>query len=276
MVRLNLNPLETIKSLSSITFKGGLRTKVFQSLLVISIISFVIIIPSFASFSMRQIREVATSLNLSLISFIMLVLTIFLGVQIFYRDIENRSAHLTLSKPLSRDTFVLGKFSGFVAILGLSVALLTLFSIITLLIADNMYKADLPIRWENYLLSLFMEFVKIILIGSFAVLFSSFSTNLFLPLFGTLGVYIIGSASQSVYDYLQTAYGAKLPAVTVVLVKAVYYILPNLSLFDYKFTAIYNLSVNIGTALYSTLYAVLYITVNLSISIIVFRKREML
>ncbi len=73
-------------------------------------------------------------------------------------------------------------------ILVLSAAILSGFSIITLLISDSLYEGDLPVNWENYILSIFMEFIKSLVLAGFAMLFSSFSTNLFLPLFGTMGI----------------------------------------------------------------------------------------
>lgn len=271
-----LGGFKTSKSLAIITFKGGLRTKVFITLIILSALSFVIIIPSFASFSMRQLREVATTLSLSLLSSVLLVLTVFLGIQLIYRDIENRIALFTLSQPVSRDVFVIGKFGGLITILGVSTLILSGFSVVTILISDSLYQGDLPINWENYILSVIMEFIKTMIIAGFAMLFSSFSTNLFLPLFGTLGIYIIGSASQSIYDYIQSAYGQKLPYTTVLISKIAYYVLPNLSLFDYKFHAVYNLSVDINKVGLALLYGLIYTTATISLSLIIFRKKEIL
>lgn len=265
-----------IINLSMITFKGGVRTRVFISLVILSVIASLIVIPSFASFSMRQIREVATSLSLSMTSFVLLVLTLFLGVHLIYKDIEQRITHFTLSLPISRDTYLLGKFSGFSLIIFLSTIILAGFSTITLLIADRLYSADMPIDWIGYFIAMFMEFLKTLIIASFLMLFSSFSTNIFLPIFGSIGIYIIGNVSQSVYDYIQSAYGERLPFITVLVSKIVYYIFPNLTLYDYKFYAVYNLKIEPDKVLIALLYGILYIVIPLSISILVFRKREML
>jgi|Deesub1362A_J573_1020465.scaffolds.fasta_scaffold14135_2 ABC-type transport system involved in multi-copper enzyme maturation permease subunit len=265
-----------VSNLSVITFKGGVRTKVFITLIILSVIAFVVVLPSFASFSMRQIREVATSLSLSLISFVLLVLTLFLGVHLIYKDIENRITHFTLSQPISRDAYILGKFVGLSIIIILSSILLAAFSSLTLLIADRLYSADMPIQWSNYLVAILMELIKTLVIGAFVILFSSFSTNMFLPLFGTIGIYIVGNVSQSIYDYIQGAYGEKLPYITVLVSKFAYYIFPNFTLYDYKFSAIYNLPISYEQTLVAILYALLYIAITLSLSIIIFRKREML
>lgn len=266
----------SILNLSVITFKGGLRTRVFITLVILSVIAFLVLIPSASSFSMRQVREVATSLSLSLISFVLLVLTVFLGVTIIYRDIENRVVYFVLSQPISREAYILGKFLGLTFIIILSGIILTGFSSITLLISDTLYSADLPIKWENYFISALMELSKTFLIAAFAILFSSFATNLFLPLFGTIGVYIIGSVTQSIYDYINSPYGEKLPYITVLISKIAYYIFPNLTAFDIKFKAIYNLPIKGMYILGVFSYEILYIVIILSLSVVIFRRREML
>ena len=268
--------LNSIRNLAILTFKGGLRTKVFITLVVLSVFASLIIIPSFASFSMRQVREVATSLSLSMISFVLLVLSLFLGIHLIYRDIEQRITYFTLSLPISREVYLLGKFAGICLILIFSGAILTAFSSLTLLISDRLYGADLPVIWENYFASVLMEIIKTILILAFLMLFSSFSTNVFLPLFGTIGIYIIGNVSQSVYDYIQTAYAKKLPYITVLMTKVVYYLLPNLSLYDYKFYAVYNLKISVGNLFIAMVYWILSMAISLSLALLVFRKREML
>lgn len=264
-----------ILNIAVVTLKGGLRTKVFVTIVILSVIASLIIIPSFASFSMRQIREVATSLSLSLISFVLVVLTLFLGVHLIYRDIEQRITYFTLSLPVSRESFLLGKFTGLSMIIIVSAIILSCMSSISLIIGDRLYAGDMPVRWDIYFAAVVMELIKTLVIGAFVILFSSFSTNIFLPLFGTIGIYIIGSVSQSIYDYIHTAYGKTLPQITVIVSKIVYYVFPNLTLYDYKFYAIYNLKVSPGSFIIAITYGLLYIAICLSASILVFRKREM-
>jgi ABC-type transport system involved in multi-copper enzyme maturation permease subunit len=181
-----------------------------------------------------------------------------------------------LSQPISREAYILGKFLGLTFIIILSGIILTGFSSITLLISDTLYSADLPIKWENYFISALMELSKTFLIAAFAILFSSFATNLFLPLFGTIGVYIIGSVTQSIYDYINSPYGEKLPYITVLISKIAYYIFPNLTAFDIKFKAIYNLPIKGMYILGVFSYEILYIVIILSLSVVIFRRREML
>ncbi len=264
-----------IVNLAIVTLKGGLRSKAVITVVILSGIVFLAIIPSFASFSMRQPREVATSLCLSMISFVLLVLTVFLSVTIIYKDLETRTTYFVLAQPLSRAQYLLGKFFGIVTILLLSWLVLTIFSIFTLLMAEGMYEADLPVRWVVYFGASFMEFMKMFVLAGVGLLFCSFSTNMFVPLFGTISIYISGNVIQSIYDYVSSAYGEKLPKVTVIVSKIAYWLLPNISAFDIKFKAIYNLPLHTREFILVSGYGLLYCTVVVSIAIMVFRRRQM-
>ncbi|MEM4711328.1 MAG: ABC transporter permease [Candidatus Woesearchaeota archaeon] len=259
-----------------ITFKGGLRTKLFITVLVLSMIAFLLFIPAFSSLSMRQVREVATSLCLSLISFVSIVLTIFLGINLIYKDLENKIVYFALSQPVSRDIYIIGKYIGLSLIIVVSILILSLSSVICLMIADKLYEADLTIRWFNYFVAIVMESIKTLILGSFVLFFTSFSTNIFLPIFGSIGIYIIGTVIQTVYDYINSIYGKELPYITILISKFAYFILPNLSLYDYKFIAVYNLNISYNILLWSITYGFLYILIMLSIAALIFRKRELL
>src|ERR1035437_8053441 len=93
-----------------ITLKGIFRDRVFQGIMVLAVLF--LLIPSAASLSMRQMTELTTTLSLSLISFIMLLLAVFLGATSIWKDIERRYTFSVLSLPLSRSTYLIGRFFG--------------------------------------------------------------------------------------------------------------------------------------------------------------------
>jgi ABC-type transport system involved in multi-copper enzyme maturation permease subunit len=224
---------------------------------------------------MRQVQEVAVSLSLSIISFVSLILTVFLGVNLVYRDIEKRLAHTVVSLPISRESYLVGKFIGLLWIVGAGMVLLSLFSVGGITIASLIHPSSVPMRWENFVAAVFFEYLALSIVASFAVFFSSFSTNIFLPLFATIGMYVAGGVTQTVMEYLRTSYAKDLPAASMYLSKVAYYIFPNLSAFDLKFHAIYNLELSVPAMATTFLYAVLYITVVVCCSLLVFRKREL-
>ncbi len=269
----NLFPNQAF-GIAKVTLTGGRRDKVFITLIFISVISFLAVIPAASSLSMRQVREVAVNLSLSTISFVSLVLTVFFGVHLIYRDMEQRFVHAVLPLPISRGSYLIGKFLGLSAILAIGLTILSLFSSIGILIASATYKSQIPMLWENYVAAVFFEYLELLILASFAVFFSSFSTTVFLPLFSTVSVYIIGNVTQSVAEYIASPYGQKLPRFSIYISKAVYYIFPNLTAFDLKAKAIYSLRMSFSDLSFIFLYAVLYILIILSASLLVFRRRE--
>lgn len=261
--------------LAKVTFIGGVRDKVFITLIIISFLCFMIFIPAASSMSMRQVREVAVSLSLSVISIVSLVLTVFLGVNLVYRDIEKRTAHSIIALPVSRESYIVGKYLGLLGIVGTGLFILSVCAAAGVLVASGIGRASLPMLWENYLAALFFEFIVLSITAAVSVFFSTFSTNVFIPLFATLGVYVIGSASQAVMDYLKSPNGGDLPAVTHYLCQAAYYVFPNLAAFDFKFHAIYSMAMEPGVMAFVAAYGLLYVSGVIGLSMIAFRKREL-
>jgi ABC-type transport system involved in multi-copper enzyme maturation permease subunit len=262
--------------IAKVTFKGGLRDKVLITLIVISILCFLLIVPSISSLSMRQVREVSVSLSLSIISFVSLVLTIFISVNLVYKDMEKRYSQFIISTPVTRDTYIIGKFLGLFLIIGFSILVLSMFSISGIFIASRLYESQLPMLWGNYAISILFEFISLMIVASVAILFSSFSTNVFLPLFATIGSYIIGNSTQMVMDYIKSPYGRELPSLSIYISKFAYYIFPNLSAFDLKVNSIYSIPLSINHLSISFLYGLLYIIIILSLSVIIFHHRELI
>jgi Cu-processing system permease protein len=268
--------MKIISEIARVTFKGGLRDKVFVTLLVISILCFIILIPAVSTMSMRQFRETAVSFSLSVLSFISLALTVFLGVTLFYRDIERRYAHSVLALPVSKEAYVLGKFVGLSSIIATGIVILSVFSVAGVTIASGLYPSTIPILWENFAAAVFFEFISFTILAGIAILFSSLSTNIFLPLFATLGFYVIGNITQTVLDYMNGPYGKKLPAFSIYLSRAAYYIFPNLSALDLKFYAIYSLPLSAMHLATLLAYSLLYLIMVLGLALLMFRRRELL
>ncbi|MFA4828048.1 MAG: ABC transporter permease subunit [Thermodesulfovibrionales bacterium] len=265
-----------VLEIAGVTFNGGVRDRVFITLVIVSILCFVVLVPSVSSLSMRQVREVAVSLSLSIISFVALILTVFLGVNLVYRDIERRFAHSVISLPVSREKYIFGKFIGLFSIIGSGLIIMSVFSVIGITIASKLYQSDIPMLWGYFTAAVFFEFIMLIIISSISIFFSSFSTNLFLPLFATIGAYIIGNVTQPVMDYINSPYGQKVPVSIVYISKLAYYIFPNLSAFDLKFNAIYSRPVSPMYMVTAIAYAALYIIIVLGLSMLIFRRRELL
>ena len=258
----------------NITLKGIFRDRIFHGIMTLA--ALFLFIPSSASLSMRQVTELSTILSLSLISFIMLLLSVFLGATSIWKDIERRYTFSVLSLPISRTVYLLGRFCGIALFMLFTALVLGGMALMVVKIAATIYPPARPVLWSAVVASIFFEALKYILLVAVAMLLTTVSTSFFLPIFGTLCTFMAGTITQQVYDYLHmpTAENAVTPFVKQAAL-CFYYLLPNLSAFDFKVNAIYALSLNQRGMLMTVLYFTIYTSIMLAGGAILLGRREM-
>lgn len=256
-----------------VTLKGILRDRVLQGVLASGLVF--LAIPAVSTLSMRQVTELALTLSLSLASFILLLLAIFLGGVSLWRDVERRYTHSVLSFPLARARYLLERFAGIGLFLLGTAVLLSLLTVLVVLLVSGTYPPDRPVSWAAVVIALGFDAFKCLLLVAFAVLFSSVSTSFFLPVFGTIAVYLVGGATQQAYDYVLSPAGQSLSPVAQKLAEVLYYILPNLSAFDLKVNAIYALPLDLPALALTLGYGILYMAFVLIAAAAVYSRREL-
>ena len=257
-----------------LTIRSVLRDRILHAVLAVGLL-LLVLVPVFSSFSMRQVQESAIGLAISASSLIMLILAAHLGSSSIFRDVERRYTHAVLPLPLTRGKYVVGRFLGIALFLCASLAFLALCSTIVIVIAASTYPSQLPIAWGTLACAYFGLGLKYLLLTSFALFFSTLSTSFSLPFFCTIAVYLAGSASQEVYEYLTGTLGDKLPWITRSISKVVYYVCPNFTSFDLHIQAVYGLPFDITQFLVAALYATLYTLIMVWLSAMVFTRREL-
>lgn len=262
-----------MRDIVRITLVGIFRDRVFYGILMVALIF--LIIPLVSSLSMRQVTELSITLSLSLISFILLLLSVFLGATSVWKDIERRYTYSVISLPISRGTYLVGKFIGISLFLLLITIVLGSIACLVVNFASGIYPSERPILWSNLLLCFIFDALKYILLVAYAFLFSTVSTSFFLPVFGTIVIFLAGSATQQVYDYINSPSSAMLSPVAKKFASVFYYVLPNFSAFDLHVNAIYGLAVPAQAILLPSLYFVIYTSLVLVAATMVFARREM-
>jgi Cu-processing system permease protein len=180
-----------------------------------------------------------------------------------------------LSLPVTRTSYLLGRFFGIVLFLLLSALVLGCVAAGVILIVSGNYPPDRPVVWINIFFAVFFDALKYILLVAVAVLFSTVSTSFFLPIFGAIAIFLVGNASQQVYDYVHSQAGQTLSLFTRRCATGLYYILPNFSAFDLKVNAIYGLPLAMKGIAITLGYLFVYISLLLAIAGVIFSRREM-
>lgn len=250
-----------IRGLALNTFKESARNKMFY-LLVFFGIFFALSSKLISFLTLGDTMKVMRDTGLAAINFFCVLIAIFTGINLVYKEIEKKTVFNILSKPVSRDQFIIGKFFGLA--LTMLVALLSMSVIFFLLVLLNGGGFDL-----NILLYFFMLYLELLVIVAISLLFSSFSTPILSFIF-TVSLYLIGHIMWT-FNEFKSMLQSKL---WVHLAEVLYYILPNLDKFNIKNDVVLGLPLQAGTILFSILYALVYILALLTLTVLIFRKRE--
>jgi Cu-processing system permease protein len=256
------------------TFKSFIRDRLLRLLFAFAFLLF-LAVPALSLFSMRQVQELSVTLSLSAISIILLILTVILGSSSVWRDLERRYLSSILGLPVSRASYILGKFTAILIFIMIGCVFLGLVASAAIALASAQYPSDFPIRWIHIWVAILMDGLKYVLVAAIAILFSSLSTSFYFPFVATLVIYFCGSASQQVYEYINSDYGKTLSAVTKTMISSIYYCIPNFAAFDFKVQAVYPLSVSLQNLSFTAFYFLLYICLVLMITVWSFNRREL-
>ena len=256
-----------------ITLKGIFRDRVFQGIMVTACAF--LLIPVLASLSMRQVTELSLTLSLSLISFILLLLAVFLGGTSLWKDIERRYTFSVLGLPLSRQSYMIGRFGGTALFVLLASAVLGAAAFAVVSYSSAIYPSDRPIVWSTMAVCILFDALKYILLIAVAFLFSTVSTSFFLPVFGTIATFLAGGVTQQAYEFINSPASKSLSPIVKKLATILYYILPNFGAFDLKVNAVYGLPLPAKGLYLTAAYFVVYVGLILSAAATIFSRREM-
>jgi len=251
-----------------------IRDKVLR-VVFLSGLLFLLLAPFFGMFSMRQVQQLLVTVSLSWISLTLLLVALILGSSSIWRDIERRWLFSVFGLPIERLTYLFAKITAIFSCLAIAGLFLGGIGSCLIAIVDSQYSTALDFSWLNYGYAVIFITLKYMLLTVIAVLFSSVSTSFFLPIFGSLGVFWAGSASQGVLDYLTSQTSEPVAASTLLLAKFLYYLLPNFSVFDFSTQAVYGLPIAASQLSLGVVYFLIYTAIIICVSVMTLSRREL-
>jgi ABC-type transport system involved in multi-copper enzyme maturation permease subunit len=261
-------------SLLTLNLKWIIRDRILQALTAVSLL-LILLVPVLSAFSMRQSRELAVTLSLSFISFVLLVFTLVLGSTMLWRDIERRYTYAVLSLPLDRGNYIVAKYLAAVICIFTAAAIIGLCAVPVITFSALQESADFPLQWGRIGLVVLMDCLKYSLLAAVAILISTVSTSFFMPFFTSVALYLTGSASQEVYEVISSGTSLQLPGMVRTAARFVYFCIPNFGSFNFKLQAIYPIPLDAVHVAYQISYFLVYTTICLSLSIWLFSRREL-
>jgi ABC-type transport system involved in multi-copper enzyme maturation permease subunit len=257
--------LRRITAITLHTFKECVRDKVFYNLIFFALLMIGAAIV-FGKISVGIQRIILVNLGLAAISIFGLLMAIFTGISLVWKEVERKTLYNVLSKPVSRVEFILGKFFGLFLTLLVNTAVMTAGFYLALWIEEQRFEfADLaPLEAIYFIL---LEFAIIV---GLALLFSCFSTPALSGVF-TISLVLIGNFLDDIRWFGAQTGNAALGKITL----ALYYLLPDIRRLNMISGAAHGLWAPHDLLVANTLYALLYVTVLISASILIFEEREL-
>lgn len=265
--------MDAFSNIFQLSLLSLIRDRLLHVIGCISLFCF-LAIPSISLFSMRQVQELTVSLSLSTISATLLLITLLAGSFSIWRDIEKRYSASVLGLPMSRTKYVIGKFCAVATVIVGAGVLMAILSGVAITISAMKHPSAIPVNWLIFMTVVFSDILKNLLLLAFTFLFSAVSTSFFFPFFVSIALYVTGSASQEVYEFVGGEYGGTIPTISKYITQGLYYILPNFGAFNLKVYAIYGLKLSSETVLIMVLYSLFYTGLILWLAVFGFSKRE--
>ena len=254
--------LKQIKAIAGNTFREAVRDRVLYNLVLFALL---IIACAILLGDLTDGQEARTIVNIGLNAMLLFgtFIAIFVGVGLVSKEIEKRTVYAIFSKPIGRGEFIVGKYLGLCLTLLLNTVVMGLGVMIALLYVGG---TAFAISIWGAIALIFLEFT---IITAVAILFSSFSSPSLSALL-TFLVFVIGHLSSSLRDFA----AATNSTVALYVFEAIYYLLPNLSIYSFRTETANGLTPTGSMIGMAVVYSVAYIAVLIAISIVVFRKRN--
>jgi Cu-processing system permease protein len=214
------------------TFREAARIRVLYGIL------FLVVAGNMAAVVLGQMSvteesRVARDIGLAGISLFGSLTAIFLGVFLLYTEVQRRTIHAIVSKPIERWEFVVGKYLGMALVLTVLVALfgLAMTAMVTWQGDEGMTMAAGK--------AILLSWAEVLTVAAIAIFFSSFSSPFLSGIFA-LGMWVIGRVTPDI----EAATKAAAPWIRGVT-KVALEIVPDLHLFSVSGTTIDGVAVSV-------------------------------
>ena len=196
-----------------------------------------------------------------------------MGISLVQKEIQRRTVLTLLSKPISRVTFIVGKYFGLLAVVAVHLAILTGIFYVMLFVIDAAPTA-------NLLTAIYLIFCEMAVVIAVALLFSSFSSTILSALF-TLGVYFAGHLSNQLLEQVRFAsrMGEMGDTSTALFEKAavvIHAIFPGLYRYNVTSYVVHGVALPDMYLFWNTVYAIGYVGVFLGVASWWFSRRDFL
>jgi ABC-type transport system involved in multi-copper enzyme maturation permease subunit len=242
------------------TFMETIRDRILNAIVVFAVVLIGASI-LLGQLSAGQDVKIIKDLGLASLGFFGVIIAVFVGTSLVHKELDKRTVFVVLTKPVQREVFLVGKLVGLLATLtvltvAMGAAYVALLALLKVPVTLGIYQA-IGFAW-----------LELLVLTTLTLVFSTFSTPVLCMLYA-FALYFIGHNASTFYDLAKKA-GAGLREVLL----ALYYLLPNLEVFDIKNKVVYNYVASSQEVVWAVVYAFGYSLFLFAIAALIFRRRE--
>jgi Cu-processing system permease protein len=178
------------------TFREAARIRVLYGILILVIGAnlFAIVL---GEMSQHSEARVARDVGLAGISLFGSLIAIVLGVSFLYSEVQRRTIHAIVSKPIARWEFVVGKYVGMALVLSVVVALFGL-AMVGMLTSQGVPFTSAVAK------AIVLSWLEVLTVAAIAIFFSSFSSWFLSGIFA-LAMWVIGRVTPDIENAANVA-----------------------------------------------------------------------
>jgi ABC-type transport system involved in multi-copper enzyme maturation permease subunit len=215
-----------------------------------------------ADLTIMEHHRMITEMGLAAINLVGVIIAIFVGIGLVSKEIERRTVHTIMARPIRRTQFILGKYLGLVMTLSVNMVVMVAVFFATLWL----YRA--PVHGV-LVQAVALIFVEVALMTAVALFFSTFSTSA-LSAMMTLGLFVVGHLTTDLRGIAENSRSEWVKAVA----NAIYYVCPNLEVLNVKGQAAMGMHVSYSYQAMASLYGLLYAALLLAGACVIFQRRD--
>jgi len=166
------------------TFREATRDRVLAGMAIAGIV-LLLFVQVLTPLAMGQATRLVVDLGLTAISMLGLLVVLMVGTSLVAKEIERRTIFSLLSRPISRSTYLIGKWAG------LTGAVWAITGVLGLSLCGVMAIRGSAAYGGSILQATYMAALELAVITAVAVMFSALSTPVLSALY-TLGVFMVG------------------------------------------------------------------------------------
>ena len=168
--------------------------------------------------------------GLGFIRFFGMLMAVFIGAILIPTELEKKTAHVLLSKPVSRSHFLLGKFLGAFATVGINIVVMGAVFVLLMFAKRDSFE-HVPNLYSNLAYAVLLLACEMLVLLSVTVMISTVASWVFTSVFA-FSVYFAGHLSASLRHLATPEYYES--ALARGIIKVLYVVLPHFEDFDLR------------------------------------------